>query len=180
VLWLLTQAYPDAFCFASWQVRLATAHCTEADSKGYTNRPGSLECISTSSSVVKYSQLKLNFMLTRPSLTSMYVTWSWSLYWRTECAGSEQLSWKSLLAEQPSSRPKGNGTAMFPQWWEQFSFSAFGLYPAYMKKFKLLKWSILTYARVDSPIRQIKRTMQFCEAELNNYRKSKLFFQRSD
>jgi len=26
------------------------------------------------------------------------------------------LSWKNLLAEQPSSRPKGNGTLMFPHW----------------------------------------------------------------
>jgi len=43
VLLLLTQAYPDSFCFASWQVRLATAHCTVVDSKGSTNRLGSSE-----------------------------------------------------------------------------------------------------------------------------------------
>jgi len=119
VLLLLTQAYPDSFCFASWQVRLATAHCTVADSKGSTNRSGSSEDVITiCSKELKSASGKLEFILmsTRPSVTSMRITRRRSLYWRTECAGSRQLSWKNLLAEQPSSRPKGNGTLMFPHW----------------------------------------------------------------
>ena len=118
VLLLLTQAYPDAFCFACWQVRLATAHWKEADSKGSTNRSGSLEDVIIFSIILNCASTKLESILmpTRPSVTFMLVTRKRSLYWRTECAGSEQLSWKNLLAEQPSSRPKGNGTVMFPHW----------------------------------------------------------------
>jgi len=132
VLLLLTQAYPDAFCFACWQVRLATAHWKEADSKGSTNRSGSLEDVIIFSTILNSPSTKLELILmpTRPSVTFILVTRKRSLYWRTECAGSEQLSWKSLLAEQPSSRPKGNGTVMFPHRREQSSFSGFGLYPS--------------------------------------------------
>jgi len=45
-----------------------------------------------------------------------------------EDATSVQLSWNSSLLEQPSSRPNGNETLMFPHDRRQFTFCGFGLY----------------------------------------------------
>lgn len=74
-------------------------------------------------------------MATRPSLTFMSVTRCSSSNWRVEDVAFVHLSLNDFLAEQPSSRPNGNGTVMLPHKRWQFTFCAeIELYPAFDKK----------------------------------------------
>lgn len=140
-LWTLTHAYPEVFFSASWHVRLATAHCTEADSRGLTYRFGSSASEDCSIMLNDSSPTLDSYLIPRsPSLTFMYVTSTKPLLCqRTGGVVSEQLSLKVFLAEQPSSMPKGNGTLIFPHHREQFALSGLELYSISQKIFKFIR-----------------------------------------